>query len=463
MATVISSLATGNQHNIELLIAAGALPPLLDTLASSDPKMVDAGVRALRAIVQHPSACSSHVFQTSHINDLISLLGESPAPSSVSIHIAEVAASILARIAENDPQARDAIASTSATSFLVKWLHGRWSVYPKVQEAVLDALASLCKDNPRVAKSVAFSHLLDGQKVMAIFIDLVKDKRASTRLSAIACITHLSRTSSIPREHQQSIVLIVLPTLIRLFSDSSPINSSLGTNLSTISERAMALFATLVSESQELQSAAMEGSAITKLAEIASTILSADPGADSKAVKIDPEQSSSTSVASTGDKLRESCLLAISGCCSLKEECRKQVIDSKLLPYIIAALSNKTIGIRAAACRCTRSLSRSVKNLRTTLMDAGIANPLFDLLYDASIDVQTTASATICNIVLDFSPMKAVVLEKGVLNRLVELVNGQDRVLRLNAVWALKNMLFQADSPTKAAVMKALDWATLLR
>jgi hypothetical protein len=148
----------------------------------------------------------------------------------------------------------------------------------------------------------------------------------------------------------------------------------------------------------------------------------------------------------------------------MREENRRQALDAKILPRIKAALSSAFVGVRAAACQATRSLSRSVKNLRTCLVDSGIAIPLVKLLKDVNLSVQIAASATLCNIVLDFSPMKSIIIENGGLELLVQLViSSADTSLRLNALWALKNVLFEADSSIKIRVITQLGFETIYK
>jgi armadillo repeat-containing protein 8 len=138
------------------------------------------------------------------------------------------------------------------------------------------------------------------------------------------------------------------------------------------------------------------------------------------------------------------------------------VIEEKLLPYIVAGLSIHNGPIRSAACKCIKSLSRSVKNLRTSLTDAGIAEPLYKLLFDTNVEVLVMASAAICNIILDFSPIKKSIIDMGGIVRLVELLNSDNQSLQLNAVWGLKNLTFKADIDAKLGVMAKLRWEGLL-
>jgi hypothetical protein len=94
-------------------------------------------------------------------------------------------------------------------------------------------------------------------------------------------------------------------------------------------------------------------------------------------------------------------------------------------------------------------------------MDSGVADPLYQLLFDQEEKVQAEATAALCNIVLDFSPMKKVIIEKGGIRQLVALLGSRCTELRLNAAWAMKNMLFQADFATKKNIMSVLGWENL--
>ena len=108
------------------------------------------------------------------------------------------------------------------------------------------------------------------------------------------------------------------------------------------------------------------------------------------------------------EKRLDCALIVASSLSSTNEENRKHVVDSKLLGLVVESMASTSANLRISACQCARNLSRSVKNLRTNLFDAGIAKPLIKLLNDTSLNVQITACATICNMVLDFTPIKKV-------------------------------------------------------
>jgi hypothetical protein len=52
-------------------------------------------------------------------------------------------------------------------------------------------------------------------------------------------------------------------------------------------------------------------------------------------------------------------------------------------------------------------------------------------------------------------------MELGGTEKLVELVRSPDNTLRLNAIWALKNLVYQAETEVKGAVMKVLTYQTM--
>jgi hypothetical protein len=126
-------------------------------------------------------------------------------------------------------------------------------------------------------------------------------------------------------------------------------------------------------------------------------------------------------------RYRENILKALAALVPFKDEYRKAICEHGVVPYIIDALKPRPSDAPAdaamprntaedgnpiptilAACGTARMLTRSVSVLRTSLIDAGVAKPLFALLRHSDLEVQIAATAAICNLALDFSPMKEV-------------------------------------------------------
>ncbi len=71
------------------------------------------------------------------------------------------------------------------------------------------------------------------------------------------------------------------------------------------------------------------------------------------------------------------------------------------------------------------------------------------------------AIATVGNIVLDFTLQKTVVMQSSGIDQLVHFAQSMDPILRRNAVLALKNLLYMADSVVKGRVVNELTVSTL--
>lgn len=93
-------------------------------------------------------------------------------------------------------------------------------------------------------------------------------------------------------------------------------------------------------------------------------------------------------------------MIAIAAATLIKEECRTQAIEAKILPHVISGINSDRPNVRLAACQCAKSLSRSVAHLRTSFIDANVAPSLVKvkteksfscyILFDAYFLVVTT-------------------------------------------------------------------------
>jgi hypothetical protein len=129
----------------------------------------------------------------------------------------------------------------------------------------------------------------------------------------------------------------------------------------------------------------------------------------------------------------------------------------------VNALSHPAPSVQAAGVSLLRSLSRSERLLRTALVEFNAASPLLHLLKTAEPAIQATAAAALCNIALVFTPLRELLIRGGAVKEFISLTGSSSPPeLRLNAVWALKNLCFEALPEVKAIMFRELRAPDLL-
>jgi len=84
------------------------------------------------------------------------------------------------------------------------------------------------------------------------------------------------------------------------------------------------------------------------------------------------------------------------------------------------------------------------------------------LLSDKDPGVLSSVTATLCNIVLDVSAMRKSIMDRGVVAKFVQMIGVSDNIVRLNCVWAIKNLLCGAESDVKEMVMRQFGYHNLV-
>ena len=281
-----------------------------------------------------------------------------------------------------------------------------------------------------------------------------------TGLMAARVLAILHRHGLTKRGREMWFALLLVPSVVRLLdkdlrisSEASNTNdiSALTSPEQFIKQHAPPVLAMLSANSLEIQKAAAEAGAIKKLSQLlkesydpvtassSTSLWAPDPSASGYTeTREDASTLGAAGVSATAYhvmRLRESVLLALAAIASDKDEYRRAIIDNGVIPFVVKTLKpedadssmlslakTQVDGVSKnqeiftgnckdailAACGAARALSRSVVTLRTSLMDAGLATPLFALLKNQDIELQIEATAVVCNLVLEFSPMREV-------------------------------------------------------
>ncbi|KAJ9115087.1 hypothetical protein QFC22_005415 [Naganishia vaughanmartiniae] len=251
-------------------------------------------------------------------------------------------------------------------------------------------------------------------------------------------------------------------------------------------ERIKACYLTgrLVEENLDLQRRATETNIIVRCVDIIKLGDKELQSQDSKDRPSSPLQMPQLGVL-TARRLVDAGLAAIATLCTYHEPAKQKAITLGILPLISSSLNSSAYATRTAACQVARVFSRSIAILRTTLVDSGVAKAVIELLikeersYAASAGYQKTgvekqtlqsptavlsaATATLCNLICEFSPMQADFIAQNGIQTLVRLTDATDREVRINSIWALRNMVFKSEEGMRRRVVDELGWDTLRR
>ncbi|KAK2755756.1 hypothetical protein FQN54_005906 [Arachnomyces sp. PD_36] len=323
-----------------------------------------------------------------------------------------------------------------------------------------------------------------------------------TRLMAIRLVTTLYRLRLTSKRRLSMFGYVLIPLVVSMFEkDYEPLdymerqdNGPIPTKL-RIKEEAPAVLASLAMDAQDLQKHAVDGGAIKKLSQLLKESYNpiqdnGKPMWSSEGQRYDPSTEPNEDVPpelrlgpaelppmmSHTMRFREGILRSLAALAPFKDEYRKLICDNGAVSYIIdslkpsepdtpessssasqASIKGNPTPTLLAACGAVRSLTRSVSILRTSLIDAGVATPLFSLVKHRDIEIQIAATAAICNLALDFSPMKNDIIVAGVLPTLCEHAHSPNRELRLESIWALKHMAYNATNDIKMKIIQALE------
>ena len=285
-------------------------------------------------------------------------------------------------------------------------------------------------------------------------IEIVRAKSGITRLMAIWLIVIFYRSHVIPQRLERGLSMLILPALAQCFEKDLKVNDAeefqhdtgpLSNTTRTIIQRAPRILALFIAESTELQKSAADAHVIKKLSLLLKQSYDPIPAAQIRSVwkpneatsqNDSLEDSQYSRIGPTGYHLlvlhtlqmRESALIALAAMASSEDDYRKAIIDNGVVPFVLESLKpadkplasqitanddsdiklENPTSVLIAACTAGRALSRSVSALRTSLIDAGLADPIFQLLKHSDLEVKIAASAAVINLLLEFSPMRDV-------------------------------------------------------
>lgn len=435
-AVVLGSLAMGTENNIKSLVDCHIIPALLQGLLCPDLIFIEACLRCLRTVFISPVTPVQLLYTDSTvIPHLMSLLSRSQRTQ-------EYITQIFSHCCKT-PEHQTVLFNHGAIQNIAPLLI---SPSYKVRMQALKCFSVLAYENTQVSMTLV-NVLVDGELLSQVFVRMMqRDQPIEMQLTAAKCLTYMCRAGAI-RTDDGCIVLKTLPCLVRMCSKEHLLEERV--------EGAETL-AYLMEPDVELQRiASTTDHLVSMLADYFKYPSSVSAITDIKRLDHDLKHA---------HELRQAAFKLYASLGSNDEDIRKKITETEnMMDRIVSGLSESSIKVRLAAVRCLHSLSRSVQQLRTSFHDHAVWKPLMKLLQNAPDEVLVMASSTLCNLLLEFSPSKEPILESGVIELLCSLTQSDSPALRVNGIWALMNMAFQADQKVKVEIVRCLGTEQLFR
>ncbi|GBL91450.1 Armadillo repeat-containing protein 8 [Araneus ventricosus] len=461
-AVTLGSLALGTDKHVEALLGAGLINVVLRGLASPHPKLMEACLRCLRTVLSRKDAPIEVLYDDPSLIPHLIRMAQNNSSS-----VQECVMTMLYSGCQTSEH-QEILCENGALELLTPLLC--CNIY-RVQIPSLRCLAQMCYQNEKVSDLAVSANYL-GKTIPDILVSLMsRDRNPEMQLISAKCMTYMFRAGALSSEDSR-IVYKALPTLVRMCQKDIPPADRVE------AAETLAYLAEVDTELQRI--ASISDHLIPTLSELLKYRATNETGEDISYGEVSKRDTilrviNDTSVCVRKDvfdmvveevkmaqEMKQAAFKAFSSLAANDEDIRRKIIDTDaLMDSIVGAFTDPNPKVRLSAVRCLHSLSRSVQQLRTTFQDHAVWRPLMKLIQNANDDILTVASSTLCNLLLEFSPSKEwfstqPILECGAVDLLCQLTHREDPSLRLNGVWALMNMAFQADHKIKAQILTTL-------
>ncbi|PKA49854.1 hypothetical protein AXF42_Ash004396 [Apostasia shenzhenica] len=404
-AAAIGSFACGVEDGVHAVLAAGAVPHLIQILSYSNGKVVNAGARTLRIIFQSKLAPKYDVLQVKNMKFLLSLL------NSHNENLNELAARIIAHSCDKYEEQK-VLCDAGVLKRLVELLDAA----SNQRDAYIDSVVAVVKNNSEVTEY--FLSIGNG-RAWSSLIEIMHDRNPQTRYLACVCLVAIGKASCWNSKELQTKTKLML-VLVELLEEPSQAGDEASFALSD-----------LLADKEELHKQAISINVVEKLCKFLESSLPA--------------------------RRLEGILLVLAEICSKLETGRYLLLSLQVLNHIAEALKHECAEVRIAACLCIRNISRSIKNLSAGCMsNETVLVPLVRLLHDPSTYVQDAALGAVCNLAVDFTFKKPALMKYGGVSQLIQLSKSMDSTIRLKSLWALRNLTFVADRIGKEFIASEL-------